>query len=191
MDLKRKSLFSLKKKIDYNLISNKNIRKGNKTIDYENKKIKSKKLTLASLKFNENILIKILKQSKFKVKSKANKNRINGLIDDYKKLNIRNKKRYLSEKFRNIPGIDKLKYLTDQSMNELIAREEKTNFDTPNITINIKQNNNSNLLYKPKYKTAEKLEKFNILNSTVNDRSKDKKFRTENKSLTLNLSKFK
>jgi hypothetical protein len=43
MDLKRKSLFSLKKKIDYNLISNKNIRKGNKTIDYENKKIKSKK----------------------------------------------------------------------------------------------------------------------------------------------------
>ena len=190
MDLKRKSLFSLKKKIDYNLISNKNIRKGNKTIDYENKKIKSKKLTLASLKFNENILIKILKQSKFKVKSKANKNRINGLIDDYKKLNIRNKKRYLSEKFRNIPGINKLKYLTDQSMNELIAREEKTNFDTPNITINIKQNNNSNLLYKPKYKTAEKLEKFHILNSTVNDRSKDKNFRTENKSLTLNLSKI-
>ena len=188
MDLKRKSLFSLKKKIYNNLISNKNIRKENKTIDYENKKIKSKKLTLASLKFNENILIKILKQSKFKVKSKANKNRINGLIDDYKKLNIRNKKRYLSEKFRNIPGINKLKYLTDQSMNELIAREEKTNFDTPNITINIKQNNNSNLLYKPKYKTAEKLEKFHILNSTVNDRSKDKNFRTENKSLTLNLS---
>lgn len=188
MDLNRKRQLSLKKNIECNLISNKNKNKGiqNKTIENENKKIKNKKLTLASLKFNENILVKILKQSKFKIKT--NKKRRNDLIDDYKKLNNRPKKRYLSEKFRNIPGIDKLKYLTNQSMNQLISREEKTNFDTPNITLNNKQNDISNIINKSKFKTAEKLEKYNTLNSSIDNRSKDKKLRTENKSLTLNLS---
>ena len=185
MDLKPKRLFSLKKNINCNLISNKNINNQNKTIENENKKMKNKRITLASLKFHENILVKILKQSKFKIKSKANKKRRNDLIDDYKKLNNRTQKRYLSEKFRNIPGIDKLKYLTNQSMNELIRREEKTNFDSINITLNNKQNENSNLINKIKFKTLERL---NTLNSSVNKCSKDKKLRTENTSLTLNLS---
>ena len=185
MDLKQKRLFSLKNNINCNLISNKNISNQNKTIENENKKMKNKRITLASLKFHENILVKILKQSKFKIKSKANKKRRNDLIDDYKKINNRTKKRYLSEKFRNIPGIDKLKYLTNQSMNELIGREEKTNFDSINITLNNKQNENSNLINKIKFKTLERL---NTLNSSVNKCSKDKKLRTENTSLTLNLS---
>jgi len=192
MDLKRNHHFSLKKNIDRNLISNKNIKNSNKTIENENenengnKKVKSKKLNLASLRFNENILVKILKQSKFKVRTKANKKRRNDLIDDFKKLNNRTKKRYLSEKFRNIPGIDKLKYLTNQSMNELINREEKLSFDnTPNITINNKHNDNSKLINNPKFKTAERI---NTLNSSLGNHSKDKKPRTENTSLTLNLS---
>ena len=186
MDLNRKRQISLKKNIECNLISNKNKGIKNKTIENVNKKMKNNKLTLASLKFNENILVKILKQSKFKIKT--NKKRRNDLIDDYKKLNNRPKKRYLSEKFRNIPGIDKLKYLTNQSMNQLISREEKTNFDTPNITLNNKENDISNIINKPKFKTAEKLEKYITLNSSIDNRSKDKKLRTENKSLTLNLS---
>jgi hypothetical protein len=56
-------------------------------------------------------------------------------------------------------------------MNELIRREEKLNFDTSNITLNNKQNEKSILIYKPKFKTAEKL---STLNSSVNNRSKEK-----------------
>ena len=42
MDLKRKSLFSLKKKIDYNLISNKNIRKEIKQLIMKIKRLKAR-----------------------------------------------------------------------------------------------------------------------------------------------------
>ena len=185
MDLKRKNQFSLKKNIGCNIIPDKNIKAQNMTIESGNKKNdKNKRLTLASLKFNENVLVKILKQSKFKIKTKGNKKR-NDLIDDNKKINNRTTKRYLSEKFRNIPGIDKLKYLTNQSMNELIRSEEKINFESPSITLNNKQNKTLNFKYKPKVRTQENL---NTLNSSFHNRFKAKKSRTELTSLTLNLS---
>ena len=184
MDLKLKRQFSLKKNIDSNLMPNKNKNNRNQTFGNENKNIqKSKKLTLASLKFNENLLIKLLKQSKFIIKSKRNKKR-NDLIDNYKTINNRPKKRYLSEKFRNIPGIDKLKYLTNQSMNELIRSEQKINFETPNITLTNKQNENSNLINKSKFKTLDKL---TTLSSSNDKPSKEQNPRTVKISLKLNL----
>lgn len=119
----KKRTVSLKKKLDFNIdfsFIKKKIKK-NKTISTERN---INKKNLAYLRFKENLLIWLLKKSKYNNQRQTPKKR---KIKNFSIDNTHNKS-HLSEKYKNIPGIDKLQYLTDQSINELLSRETKSHF---------------------------------------------------------------
>ena len=119
----KKRTVSLKKKIDFNIDFSfiKKKMKKNKTISTERN---NNKKNLAYLRFKENLLIWLLKKSKYNNQRETPRRR---KIKNFSIDNTHNKSQ-LSEKYKNIPGIDKLQYLTDQSINELLSRDTQSHF---------------------------------------------------------------
>ena len=132
-----------------------------KTFTSENNKNSRNRSYLSNLKFGQNLLIWLLKKPKYLNNNKENnkefqtaKNRDNYFIEKIKKGKI-------SEKFKIIPGIDKLYHLTDQSINDILKNEQdKFEFTTQN-SINIFSNNELkkriNNIYKYSFKINKKL----------------------------------
>ena len=175
---------SLYKNIGLNLdlLQKKKIIKKNKTFTAENNKNKRDKIYLSNLKFGQNLLIWLLKKSKYINNNKdlsTSKKR-----DNYPEENLEKKK--ISEKFKIIPGIDKLYHLTDQSINDILKSEQdKSEFSTPknfNIFSNQELKKRLNNIYNSSIRPNKKL--------SIKDIKEEKAFRKkiEEAFRPLNLS---
>ena len=161
--------------------------------EYNNKN--KKNLNITKLYFNDNLLIKILKKSKFKINSKnylhvlnRKKNFINNRNASISRKNDSNN---LSEKFRSIPGISKLRYLTDESINDILKREEKTNITS------IPLNSDASIIEKNRRNKSENKspfiinKKLSLSNYKMNNNFSKIKLNNKYKYLTLNKNNYK
>ena len=130
-----------------------------------NGKLKSEKkssLNSTKLKFNQNILLNLLKKSNLKKHKKAitlskfNSNSYNENIlnTDFKiSFNI-------NKKFRDLPGLSKFRNLTYEKMNYLLKSEDK-------LTNEIKLNNLNNNDNHKSYDCLNKRENLSLLNKNI------------------------
>ena len=148
---RKKRVFSLKKKIDYSIDPsiNKNTIKKNKTFTSEQN---DKKKNLAYLKFKQNILVWLLKKSKYSNNQKESSRNRKGKNRSADK----SRQNHLSEKYKNIPGIDKLQYLTEQSLNELLNRENQSYSSAPISLVTNKPLKNRIIKYSSAFQTNTK-----------------------------------
>ena len=185
--INKKHSFSLMKNLGINLnilSKRKNIIKKNKTFTNENNN-KNRRNT-KHLKFGQNLLVWLLKKPKYMANSRnpsTNRKRKNHFIE-----NIENKNQ-LSEKYKYIPGINKLHYLTDQSMNELLKTEQETyHFTFSNFNKFFANNENKNKI-KNVYNSAFRSSKKLSLDQIKNEKEyKDESLKTECTFLGINLS---
>ena len=105
---------------------------------------KKNEVILANLKFGKNLLIWLLKKSNYINVQRTHSTKIRKSNNNFSKKNINKKLRNkLPEKFQIIPRINKLKNLTEESMNNLLKMEQdKSQFyiQTP-APINLFSNN--------------------------------------------------
>ena len=180
----------------------KNIIKKNKTFTEDNKyNNKKKKIFLTNLKFGKNLLIWLLRKSKYIDEQKINSvKKIKKNINEAKENTIKNKqKNRLSEKYKITPQIDKLRFLTDESMNELLKTEQDTSKYYSPTNINIFSNNelkekinifrtNQRLHIAPSKNNNKQYLKYNITFSSLNSNNKDNKKRENKKIINIKLS---
>ena len=159
---RKKRIFSLKKKIDYSIDPsfNKNKIKKNNTFTSEQN---DNKKNLAYLKFKENILVWLLKKSKYNINQKesSRSRKVKNRSVDKSRPN------HLSEKYKNIPGIDKLQYLTDQSLNELLNRENQSYSSAPISLVTNKPLKNRIIKYSSAFQTNTKKSLNNLKNEFI------------------------
>lgn len=180
----------------------KNIIKKNKTFTEDNKyNNKKKKIFLTNLKFGKNLLIWLLRKSKYIDEQKINSvKKIKKNINEAKENTIKNKqKNRLSEKYKITPQINKLRFLTDESMNELLKTEQDTSKYYSPTNINIFSNNelkekinifrtNQRLHIAPSKNNNKQYLKYNITFSSLNSNNKDNKKRENKKIINIKLS---
>ena len=164
----------------------KNILKKNKTCTTENNNKNKNKRNSMHSKFGENLLVCLLKKSKYMINSRNPSAKRKS--KNYFEKNIENKNQ-LSEKFKNIPGINKLHYLTDHSMNELLKTEQdKYSFrqTTPNnIFTNFELKKRVKNIYNTAFGENKKLSLTELKNE---DEYKDKNIKNEFSFFGINLS---
>ena len=113
-----------------NISTESNIRNNNISIKKEN----PSKLNYSKLKFNQNILLNLLKRSSFSANYKLHINttptttnsKIKNPIINNKKLQYKISKSNI--KYKNIPGISKLHNLTDNNINNIINSNDNNNY---------------------------------------------------------------
>ena len=163
----QKKEFSSLKNLDLisNFLKKKTIKK-NTFIDKKNNKRKKNPVFLSS-NFGKNLLIYLLKKPKY---LKSEEKELRKRSTDYFKKQI-NIKTQLSEKFKNIPGINKLHYLTDESLSKIIKlQQDYSHFYSPTPLNNIKNmkfQQNENIICNSVFRTCKRLD-LNDINKKDN-----------------------
>ena len=171
----KKRTFSLKKKLEFNIDPSFTRNKmKNKSATCENTDNKN----LAYLKFKQNILIWLLKNSKYDNQRETSRSR-KGKNISFK--NSHNKSQ-LSEKYKNIPGINRLHNLTDKSMNELLNKDSHSNSSVPITLLSAKSLEKR----KNKFNSAFKTNRIKSLNE-INNENNYKVKKIKNVSLSVAL----
>ena len=192
--IKRHKTFRINKNLGLSLLqlSNKNLDTQNHTNRSEDNNGHKKKYDLSNLNFNGNLLIKLLKRTKYKNVSKKilpERKKRKFLFKNYNtELDKKRNRNHLSEKYRNIPGISKLKYLTEDSINDILKREEKTSILSIPLNLEesiIEKTKKIKSEYKSPFIINKKLSlNNNKINNNFRNRLVDKKYH----SLNLNLN---
>ena len=150
--------------IDINLVENNIIQKNITKTEPNEKYIIKNKIILDNLKFGKNLLIWLLKKSKNKNRKRPHSTKMQKINNNSAQKNInRRQQNILSEKYKNIPRINKLQYLTEESINDLLKTEQdKSHFYSPTSTpMNLFSNNELkkkiNRVYNSSFKANKKL----------------------------------
>ena len=123
--------------MDHSKISSKNnlnTESNTHNSNISNKKDKTSNLNYSKLKFNQNILLNLLKKSSFSINHKIHTKSTSTSINSKFKNSIYDNKKILNKlsknnvKYKNIPGISKLHNLTDIKINNIINNNNDFNY---------------------------------------------------------------